>query len=59
MRYTLPLSSDKGILVCGLIDLPRPMTQAQWDRMMAILDVMKPALVEPHLPEPSDPEVRR
>jgi hypothetical protein len=53
-RYiTIPLSNDGKTVRCMTIDGDLPMTQAEWDRMLEILEAIRPGLIgEASEPEP-------
>jgi hypothetical protein len=42
---TLPLSNDGRTIRSVFMSLPGQLTAVEWDRLMAILDVLKPGLV--------------
>jgi hypothetical protein len=42
----IPVSNDGRTMTNVVINVPRPMTQSEWDQLRAVLDVMKTALVE-------------
>lgn len=42
MRLSIPIRPH----VAAEMNLPRPMTSADWDQMMAVLETMKPGIVK-------------
>jgi hypothetical protein len=46
-RSVIPLSNHAGTMTNASVNLPYEMSEAEWDRFMAILDLWKPVLVKP------------
>lgn len=44
-RFSTPIPISAGRL--AFIDVPRPMTAAEWDQLHRVLDAMRPGLVAP------------
>jgi hypothetical protein len=42
-RFSTPIPISSGRL--AFIDMPRPMTVAEWDQLLRVLDAMRPGLV--------------
>lgn len=45
MNLTLPLSNDGKTVRVVFMSLPGQLTDAEFDRLMAVLDVLKPGIV--------------
>jgi hypothetical protein len=45
-QFVIPLSNADGRMRSLGIDLPVPLTAAEWDRLHAVLEAMRPALVD-------------